>query len=672
MKKRIIAYLALLFVFFSIGALLSILYIKFTTSELKKIITLHSVEILRQDLVIKIQNVEQDLLTVHTELSSRLDKIVLNVNDLDRAINDCSRCHHSPLIARKIEDIRTHINKFKGSLSYYITAASNEQRIRDLKAESYAIGSDLLNMTSEMAFIANKRLQERTEKVIEGVKNVEHILFITLVITFLIGLWIALRLTRKIINPVRQLIDLSRKIASGNLGSTTSYKDSTEFGELSASFNDMSLTLRESNQKVVENLNRLAGLYRVTLPLHSLSSMPEITREVSFGVAELLSVEQCGLLLLDHTSGYFEHKNPAFGLDESQAASLRISQTDALSLYYENNRRALIINNPQETDLPETIRGTNELIARNLLFGWVRQKGELIGIIRLANKINGEFEEESGRLLGIISNNVSVAAENAKLYEDLRLQMKELKETQEQLVQAAKLAAIGELASNVAHEINNPLTSILGYAELIREEKNLESIMQDIEIIMSESIRARDIVHQLLEFARKRPLDMKEISVNSVVKDVLSLVNVKFKDAKIKLHESYSEVPFIRGDQNQLKQVFLNILNNAIDSISDGGGVITIRTARQLDNAVVQITDNGHGIQEDVLPRIFEPFFTTKREKGTGLGLPISYKIVQSHQGKIEVNSKPGEGTVFSVFLPLTTEYHEQLSPSMPDLLTNR
>ena len=250
--------------------------------------------------------------------------------------------------------------------------------------------------------------------------------------------------------------------------------------------------------------------------------------------------------------------------------------------------------------------------------------------------------------------------------------MKELKETQEQLVQAAKLAAIGELASNVAHEINNPLTSILGYAELIREEKNLESIMQDIEIIMSESIRARDIVHQLLEFARKRPLDMKEISVNSVVKDVLSLVNVKFKDAKIKLHESYSEVPFIRGDQNQLKQVFLNILNNAIDSISDGGGVITIRTARQLDNAVVQITDNGHGIQEDVLPRIFEPFFTTKREKGTGLGLPISYKIVQSHQGKIEVNSRPGEGTVFSVFLPLTTEYHEQLSPSMPDLLTNR
>ena len=653
MKKKIIAYLSLLLAFFTIGSLISILYITFTTSELKKIITLHGVEILRQDLVIKIQNVEQDLLTVHTELSSRLDAIVLNVNDLDNAINNCKKCHHSPLINRKLADVHTQIEKFKTSLSHYITAAANEERIRSLKLESYNIGHELLNMTTEMAFIANKKLQERTQKVIEDVSHVEQILVITLVVTFLIGLWISVHLTRNIVEPVRQLIGLSRKIASGDLGSTTSYTDSTEFGELAASFNDMSISLRESNEKVVRNLNRLSGLYHVTLPLHSVSDIDEIIREVSFGVAEFLSVEQCGLLLLDETTGYFEHAYPAVGLDEAKTASLRISRKEISHLYHLNHGKPQMMNNLKTENLPEGIQGMGIWAARNILLGWVRKKGELIGVIRLANKREGEFDEETSRLLGIISNNVSVAIENARLYQDLRLQMRVLTETQEQLVQAAKLAAIGELASNVAHEINNPLTSILGYTELIKEESNVEHIMGDLEIITNESLRAREIVQQLLEFARKKTPVMKELDVNSVLKEVVSLMNVQLKDKKIKMREEYSALPLIMGDQSQLKQVFLNIINNAVDALPEGRGEITVSTHHNDRYAVIEIKDTGHGIAGDVLPRIFEPFFTTKTERGTGLGLPISYKIIQSHDGKIEVRTKKGEGTAFSISLPL-------------------
>jgi signal transduction histidine kinase/HAMP domain-containing protein len=660
MKKKIIAYLALLFAFFSIGSFVSILYITSTTSELEKIITLHSIEILRQDLIIKIQNVEQDLLTVNTELGSRLDQIVQNVNDLDTAINSCKKCHHSPQINQKLADVRKNIDKFKTSLSYYITAAADEERIRSLKTESYSIGSQLLNMTSEMASIANLRLQNRTRKVIADVRNVKQILVITLMITFLIALWISFHLAKNIINPIRQLIEVSRKIASGHLGSTTTLADATEFGELAASFNDMSLSLKESNEKVVQNLNRLAGLYRITLPIHSVSVLTEIFREVSYGVAEFLSVEQCGLLLLDEKTGFFEHQYPAFGLVESQTASIRISRKDVLDLYQENNRRPLIINDLQKGSLPEGIRGRDVWSARNLLLGWVRRKGELVGIIRLANRIDGDFAEESNRLLGIISNNISVAFENIRLYEDLRSQMQVLKETQEQLVQAAKLAAIGELASNVAHEINNPLTSILGYAELIREESNLENIMADVEIITRESIRAREIVQHLLEFARKRPLDMKKVDVNSIVKDVLTLISVQFKDATILLHEKYSELSDIMGDPNQLKQVFLNILNNAADSLSDGRREIAVSTYQNKTSVVIEIEDTGHGISSEILPRIFEPFFTTKRERGTGLGLSISYKIIESHNGSLEVKSSKGNGTVFSIILPLMAESQEQ------------
>jgi signal transduction histidine kinase/HAMP domain-containing protein len=671
MKKKITAYLSLLLVFFSIGSLISILYITFTTSELKNIITLHGVEILRQDLVIKIQNVEQDLLTVHTELSSRLDSIVLNVNDLDRAINNCKKCHHSPLINRKLAGVQTQVERFKTSLSYYITAAANEERIRSLKLESYNIGHELLNMTAEMAFIANKRLQERTQKVIENVSRVEQILVITLVMTIIVGLWISVHLTRNIVNPVQQLIGLSRKIASGDLGSTTAYTDSTEFGELAASFNDMSLSLRDSNEKVVQNLNRLSGLYHVTLPLHSVSDIDEIIREVSFGVAEFLSVEQCGLLVLDETTGYFEHAYPAVGLDDAKTASLRISREEILRLYHLNHGKPLLMNNLKTENLPEGIKGKGNWAARNMLLGWVRKKGELIGVIRLANKRGGEFDEEASGLLGIISNNVSVAIENARLYENLRLQMRELREAQEQLVQAAKLAAIGELASNVAHEINNPLTSILGYAELIKEENNVEHIMGDLEIITNESLRAREIVQQLLEFARKKKPDMKELDANSVLKEVISVMNVQLKDKKIEIRGEYSELPLITGDQNQLKQVFLNIINNAVDALPGGRGEITVRTHFDDSYAVIEIRDTGPGIAADVLPRIFEPFFTTKKEKGTGLGLPISFKIIQSHNGKIEVQSKKGEGTVFSICLPLYSRSRGGPRSGSPKLSAN-
>ncbi|MEW6108707.1 MAG: ATP-binding protein [Nitrospirota bacterium] len=656
MKKKIIGYLSLLFVFFTLGAVISMLYITFTTSQLEKIITLHSVEILRQDLVIKIQNVERDLLTVHTELSRRLDKIVLNVTDLDNAINKCAGCHHSQSITKSLGEIKEYIDRFKTTLSYYITASANEERIKALKMESYNIGTELLDVTSEMAFIANQKLQERTQHAIDDVRKAQQILIITLFMAFLIGLWISVNLTKNIIRPVRELIDVSRQIAAGNLGYTTGYSDATEFGELAASINDMSISLKDSNEKIVQHLNRLTGLYRVTLPLHSVSNISEIFREVSFGVADLIEVEQCGILLFNRESNYFEHRSPAFGLNESQIRSIRVHKEELIRLFLSRNRRPLVINKYDSEILPEGLLGEKSLDVRNMLLGWVRQKGELIGVIRLANKKDGDFLEESARLLGILSNNVSVAIENTKLYESLRSQMQELKETQEQLVQAAKLAAIGELASNVAHEINNPLTSIMGYAELVKDETSIENIIKDIEIIEKESMRARDIVQQLLEFARKRPLEIKRIDINSIIKEAVSLITIQFKDNRLKITEEYSELPPIFGDPNQLKQVFLNIINNAADSMGEKRGEIIISTHKRDNSVIIEISDNGQGIPKDILPRIFEPFFTTKRERGTGLGLSITYKIIQSHQGKIDVKSEESRGTRFTITLPVAIE----------------
>ncbi len=653
MKNRIIAFVSLLFGFFTLGAFISILYITYTTGELKKIITLHGVEILRQDLLIKIQNVEQDLLTVNTELGSKLDKITENVTDLDRAINNCNSCHHSPLITEKLLSIKEHIGRFETSLSYYITASADSERIRTLKIEAYSTGSELSAVVAEMAFIANQKLQERTGKALAGVKGAQWILILTLITTFLIGLWIAVTLIRNVLNPIKELIDVAQNITSGKLGYTTAYTDRTEFGQLATSINEMSLSLRDGNSKVVQHMERLAGLYKVTLPLHSVSTIEEIFKEVSGSVAALIEVEQCGLMMIDDDRQHMSHRLPAFGLTDDEVQGITIRREDILKLYLDNNRRPVIINAPEKELLPAGLLGPNGRPVKNMLLGWIRLQGELAGLIRLANKTNGDFSEESGRLVGIVSNNVSVAIENAGLYQDLKAQMEELKETQEQLVQAAKLAAIGELASNVAHEINNPLTSIMGYAELISEETDIESIMRDVDIISRESLRARTIVQQLLEFARKRPLELREVNLNKLLLETVDLVRAQMKNARIKISETYGPLPPIMGDANQLKQVFLNIINNAVHSMSENGGILTISTNADYDHVRIAIEDNGHGIPPEVLPKIFEPFFTTKRDRGTGLGLSITYKIIQSHKGKIDIKSDVGKGSTFTLELPL-------------------
>lgn len=242
--------------------------------------------------------------------------------------------------------------------------------------------------------------------------------------------------------------------------------------------------------------------------------------------------------------------------------------------------------------------------------------------------------------------------DNAQLYRDLHTQMQKLKDTQEQLVQAAKLAAIGELAANIAHEINNPLTSVLGYAELMREEKDIESIMRDLEIIESESLRARDIVQQLLEFSKKWPLKISKVDINRLLKEVIDLISLNLKDSEINIIEDFSQISQISADANQLKQVFLNLINNAVQSMPNGG-TLSIRTEKIDNSVMIEVSDTGTGIPDNVAQKIFEPFFTTKKDRGTGLGLPISYRIIKKHGGKIEVKKRMDKGTTFKVILPV-------------------
>jgi len=231
---------------------------------------------------------------------------------------------------------------------------------------------------------------------------------------------------------------------------------------------------------------------------------------------------------------------------------------------------------------------------------------------------------------------------------------------QAKLAHSEKMATIGRLVSGVAHEVNNPLAAILGFTDLLLENPKVpDEAREDLKIILQETQRTKDIVQDLLSFARQRPVQRELVQVNAVLKQTIKLRSYDFASHGVEVLEEFEDTlaPAL-GDSQQLQQVFLNILNNAYDAVQEAGqrGRIKIHTRRQSEMIEVTISDNGTGMADP--QRIFDPFYTTKQAgKGTGLGLSICYGIVRAHGGEIQCwNNEEGPGSTFVVRLPVATE----------------
>lgn len=254
MKRKIILSLLILFFISGSGALLSTFYITSTTATLSKLVNLHQIEDLRQRLIISIQTVQSDLYTVHTMLGHKVDTIVDNVTTLDEAAGRCSGCHHEPAIAKNLSEIQDLVHAYQDSLSYYITASANRQRIEKLKFDAAAFGNDILQKTEQMTIQAGKKLSATTKVAMQNVKDARLILFFTMAITLALGIVVAVNLTRSVTEPVDNLVKATRAIAGGDLGHTIDYKDKTEFGELASHFNAMSVALKENYEELVHEI----------------------------------------------------------------------------------------------------------------------------------------------------------------------------------------------------------------------------------------------------------------------------------------------------------------------------------------------------------------------------------------------------------------------------------
>jgi signal transduction histidine kinase len=298
----------------------------------------------------------------------------------------------------------------------------------------------------------------------------------------------------------------------------------------------------------------------------------------------------------------------------------------------------------------------------------LRVKRRIIGTLSMSSQQVGAYEPDCLTTAQSMADQLAAAIENARLHEDLQARLDALHEAQARLVQSEKLAALGELVAGVAHELNNPLTSIFGYAQLMQFGVASEETRNYIDRIITQTRHATSIIRALLDFSRQRPPERKPTQISNVLTSTLDLLGYELRHADVMWTTHFSpDVPVTMADPHQLQQVFVNVVNNARQAMRNArrGGNLTITTQvgpsafikDQSEAApVIHITfrDDGPGIPPDTLPHIFDPFFTTKSgEGGTGLGLSICHGIISEHGGHIWAESQPGEGATFFIELPI-------------------
>ena len=259
-----------------------------------------------------------------------------------------------------------------------------------------------------------------------------------------------------------------------------------------------------------------------------------------------------------------------------------------------------------------------------------------------------------------------VYRERMQLVRDLWESLENVKRLQTHFVQSEKLASLGQLAAGAAHEINNPLTAILGYADVLTSENAANTRPYTIgEKIREQARRTKDLVNNLLSFARQVPVEKQLLDLNTVLTGAVQLRNLDLREKNIRIElESRSVLPAVRGDPNQLLQVFYHLISNAVDAMEEtGGGVLLIRTLRDKGNLVIEFSDTGPGLKEP--EKVFDPFYTTKPVgKGTGLGLSICYGVMQEHGGRITGFNRAEGGCTFRLELPAVLAVFPQVPPT--------
>ena len=398
----------------------------------------------------------------------------------------------------------------------------------------------------------------------------------------------------------------------------------------------------------------LAVLNDITRAVTSSLDLDTVLTRAMRGIREILRVEAGSLILADEDTGELRFRK-TLSREQEMIVDTTLHPGEGIAGQVVATHEPMLVNDAAHDERfsprADRIRG---LAIRSVLAVPLIAKDRPVGAIEVINKIDATFTSDDLEMLQVLAASVSVAVENARLYGELAEFTSQLERSQEQLIQAEKLAATGRLAASIAHEINNPLQAIHNCLHLVANRPLEEDKTKYyLNLAQEEVQRLIGIVQRTLDFYR--PSKGREVlaDVNSLIESVLALANKRLEHGKIKVQRRLSpELPKLQVVADQLTQVFLNLVINAVEAMPDGGE-LTIATQHRDGQVYIRFGDTGPGINPDEAKKIFEPFYTTKHS-GTGLGLAVSYGIVQRHGGEITVESAPGRGATFIVSVPVT------------------
>ncbi len=473
----------------------------------------------------------------------------------------------------------------------------------------------------------------------------------------LVGIAFSQIIAAGITRPILQLSDAAEKLSRRNWEAPLPVKGRNEISRLGRTFNQMALALKQRETRLSRGNKDLFILHTAGLDLMENLELDTLLARIAARAEDLVKADTLSVTVLDPSLKRLKYLG-VFGSVMNTLQDMEMPlESGGIYNWIASYGAPLLIQDAQ-TDFRLDSALMKSLGIKCILTVPLWSSNKMTGLLTAVNKKDGTtFDKHDLRLFTVFSNLAAVALQNASLYTDLKRNMSELRATQEQLVHSTKMAAIGELAANIAHEVNNPLTSVLGYTTHLLKTLDLpESPRKILGMMEQETLRVRKIIRNLLDFSRQKNTWMKPTDIQQPLRETLAFVQGAARSSMVNIREDFNCSPVIVNmDPNEMKQVFINIINNALQAMPRGGELrIRVSTVGD-DEALIEFSDTGIGISSENLQKIFEPFFSTKEDRGgTGLGLSISYRIIQNHGGRIDVESEQGKGTVFRIFLPLS------------------
>ena len=411
----------------------------------------------------------------------------------------------------------------------------------------------------------------------------------------------------------------------------------------------------------------LAALNKASRALASTLDLDTVLEQTMAEVRTLLKAEGASILLHDTTSDelYFA---TVVAPDAEVLTGMRVPLTQGIAGWVMQERQAVLVDDVQhDPRFYGKIDSVTGVTTRSLLAVPLTYKESVIGVVEVVNKVGEKFKRQDLEMLEALTSSAAIAIENARLYQEQQDRMEDLQETQQLLVQSEKMAALGRLAASITHEINNPLQSVQTCLTLTREEIEGEQrrfkLDRYLDIVEAEIERVSAITLRMRDFYRPTANQgLQLLNLHDILESVLELTGKQLQNCNVVVERHWmKKLPKIQANGDHLKQIFLNLIFNAIDAMPQGG-TLSLKTRRghtQRNNNLpsypavrIEFSDTGEGMSPEILSNLFEPFFTTK-QNGSGLGLCISYNLIEAHNGQITVASRPGVGSTFNILLPI-------------------